>query len=93
MSRLLILALVLACPLMMLWMMRGHRHGGHDGNGAGDTGETSSEGRSTAQLRRQRAELDRLIEQRETEDARAGQDGDGHLPLRSGRSGHDRSSR
>ncbi len=86
MSRLLILALVLACPLMMLWMMRVHRHAADD-----DTRDTTIEPRSTAELRRQRDELDRLIEQRETEESRSMQGGDGHVPLRSGRSGHDRS--
>jgi hypothetical protein len=56
---LLFIALVLACPLMMIWMMRGHGH---------DQGDTSSEPRSAAELRRQRDELDRLIEEREVEE-------------------------
>jgi hypothetical protein len=90
MSWLLILALVLACPLMMLWMMRGHRHGGRGGDGDSGTRDTSSGARSTAELRRQRDEVDRLIERRATEEARSMQGGDGHLPLRSGRPGDDR---
>lgn len=89
MSRLLILALVLACPLMMLWMMRGHRRGGHGGDG--DTRDASMQERSTTELRRRRDELDRLIEQRETEEATSLQDGERRVPPRSGRSGHDRS--
>ncbi len=95
MNELLILALVLACPLMMLWMMRGHHHGvqGGDGDvGGSDTCDTSIEARSTAELRCQRDELDRLIEQRETEEAESIQGGDEQLSLRSGRSGHDSSS-
>ena len=70
---LLILLLLLACPLAMVWMMRGHgrhaSHGeGHDHmHGAGD--ETSGTA-SLDELRRRRAELDAEIaqlEQAETE--------------------------
>jgi len=36
MKELLFIALVLACPLMMVLMMRGHGHGGHaHGHGGG----------------------------------------------------------
>ena len=67
---LLFIALILACPLMMIWMMRGHGQGGHAhghavGSGHGP-GDTSSE-KSTAELRRQHDELDRLIGERESE--------------------------
>lgn len=66
---------VLACPLMMFWMMRGgHGHGGHghaphshgDHNGHMDVGTQRA---STDDLRRQRDELDRLIEEREQEES------------------------
>jgi len=67
---LLFIALILACPLMMIWMMCGHAHGGHahghavgSGHGPGDT----SSKKSTAELRRQHDELDRLIGERESE--------------------------
>ncbi len=88
MSRLLILALVLACPLMMLWMMRGHNRGGHDGDGSSDALDTSAEARSTEELRRERNELERLIEQREAEDARSIRNGAGDVPVRSERARH-----
>lgn len=70
MKELLFIALVFACPLMMILMMRGHGHGGHAGRigGRQDHGDPSSEPRSSAELRRQRDELDRLIEQREVEE-------------------------
>ena len=48
----------LACPLMMVFMMRG-MHGGHGGSRA----EPKS---SLAVLRRQRDDLDRQIEERES---------------------------
>ena len=69
------LLLILACPLMMVWMMRGHgghggSHGsGHNhmhGSGAGETGGS----RSLDELRRRRAELEAEIatlEEAETE--------------------------
>ncbi len=73
---LLILLLLLACPLMMVWMMRGHGgDGGHASHGAGhdevhgDAEEMSSTG-ALDELRRRRAELDAEIaqlEQPETE--------------------------
>jgi len=73
---LLILLLLLACPLTMVWMMRGHGgHGGHASHGAGhdhvhgDADEMSGTG-SLDELRRRRAELDAEIaqlEQAETE--------------------------
>ena len=73
---LLILLLLLACPLMMVWMMRGHGgHGGHASHGAGhdhvhgDADEMCGSG-SLDELRRRRAELDAEIaqlEQAETE--------------------------
>ena len=73
---LLILLLLLACPLMMVWMMRGHGgHGGHASHGAGhghvhgDADEMSGTG-SLDELCRRRAELDAEItqlEQAETE--------------------------
>jgi DUF2933 family protein len=52
---LLFITLVLACPLMMIWMMRGHGHASHVG-GRHDRGDTSSETKSAAALRRQRHE-------------------------------------
>jgi hypothetical protein len=55
MRELLVIALVLACPLMMLLMMRSHRHGGGDGPREVTTND----------LRRRRDELDRQIEERE----------------------------
>ena len=70
MKELLFIALVLACPLMMILMMRGHGHGGHASRSGGrhDHGDISSEPRSVAELRRQRDALDRLIEEREVEE-------------------------
>jgi hypothetical protein len=60
MSQYLFLLLVLACPLMMVFMMRG-MHGGH--------GHTSSQpSASLDELRAQRDQLDRRIEERETEE-------------------------
>lgn len=69
MKELLFIALVLACPLMMMLMMRGHGHDAHAGRigGRHDHGDTSSEPKSAAELRRQRDELDRLIVEREVE--------------------------
>lgn len=66
---LLFLLILLACPLAMVWMMRGHGgHGGHAAHGAGhghmhgDADEMSGTG-SLDELRRRRAELDAEIEQ------------------------------
>jgi hypothetical protein len=62
--------LVLACPLMMMFMMRGGRgHGGQGGHAGGSHGghgqEPEPRETSTDDLRRQRDELDREIEHRE----------------------------
>ena len=70
MRKLLFLVLVLACPLMMVLMMRGHGQGGH-AHGADDgrshhERERWPELTSTAELLRQRDALDRLIEERES---------------------------
>jgi len=68
-STLFFLLIVLACPLMMVFMMRG-MHGSHghesrgDGAGATEPAETSMD-----DLRRRRAELDRLIDERENADS------------------------
>lgn len=63
------LLLILACPLMMVWMMRGRGHGsGHD-HAHGATGALRGGG-SLDELRRRRAELDAEIarfEEAETE--------------------------
>src|SRR6266540_997824 len=83
MRELLIIALVLACPLMMLWMMRGHGHGhsghGHGGHAEGrgggcghSHGDTSSGRKAAAELRRERDELDRQIEERESTETTVG---------------------
>jgi hypothetical protein len=69
--------LILACPLMMIWMMRG-MHGSHRGDAAGDEhaqghmagcghgdGETNA---SLEELRHQREQLDQEIEAREAEE-------------------------
>ncbi len=69
-STLFFLLFVRACPLMMMLIMRGgHGHGGHaHGHGGGrghDHGDSASEHKTAAQLRRERDELDRLIEERE----------------------------
>ena len=66
MREVLVATLVLACPVMMIWMMRGHGHG--HGHGAGDHGQGHHNGYSAAsidELRRQRDELDRAIAERE----------------------------
>lgn len=62
------LLLVLACPLMMMWMMRGgHGHGGgHSGHAGGcHGGHEHTPAESTADLRRRREELDQAIAERE----------------------------
>lgn len=62
MKELLFIAIVLACPLMMVLMMRGgHGHGGH-------AHRADREEESGAELRRERDELERLINQREAEE-------------------------
>ena len=69
---LLILLLLLACPLMMVWMMRGH--GGHASHGAGHrhmhtaADETSDSG-SLDELRLRRDKLDAEIEELERSEA------------------------
>lgn len=70
MRELLFVALVLACPLMMIWMMRGHAHRSDSGQavGRGAHNDISSETRSAEELRRQRDELDRLIQERGVEE-------------------------
>lgn len=61
MRELLFIALVVACPLMMILMMRGGRgHGGHAHEASAD--EPSE--MSTASLRRLRADIDSLIAER-----------------------------
>jgi len=66
---------------MMMWMMRrGHGHGGH-GHGGGDSHDhsnSSAERKSAAELRRQRDELERLIERRQAEEQES-------TPLETGR--------
>jgi hypothetical protein len=72
MRELLIIAFVLACPLMMVLMMRGghgHSHGAH-GHGDGE----AATARTAAELRRERDELERLIRKREAEEAQAAPD-------------------
>lgn len=75
MRELLFVALVLACPLMMIWMMRGHGHGGRGSHieGHGARGDSTSEPRSLADLRRDREEIDRLIEERTADEAAGSQ--------------------
>jgi hypothetical protein len=64
------LLLVLACPLMMMLMMRGgHGHGsGSAGPHGGHGHEAEPRELSTDDLRQQRAELGRLIEERERDE-------------------------
>jgi hypothetical protein len=64
-----LLLLVLACPLMMLFMMRGgHGHGGgHHGHASGGD-EHQAPAPSTDELRHRRYELDREIAEREAEE-------------------------
>lgn len=57
--------LILVCPLMMFFMMRGHGHG--DAREDRDNSATSA-----AELRRRRDELDREIVAREDADLLAG---------------------
>jgi Protein of unknown function (DUF2933) len=70
-STVLLLLLVLACPLSMIWMMRGghgHAHGGHgheNRNRDGDADAPLMRERSTKGLRELRDEIDQLIEERE----------------------------
>ena len=85
MSPVLLFLLILACPLMMIFMMRGHGHGGRGGHdrtaGAksqsdGDHGHVHDEhcrhdDESLDDLKRSRDELDERIAARELEE-RAG---------------------
>ena len=73
MTQYLFLLLILACPLMMIFMMRG-MHGGQGGNADGGHthGMAGMRGQADAKsslddLRRQRETLDREIEEREAE--------------------------
>lgn len=62
-----LLLLLLACPLMMVWMMRGghgHGHGVHGGSGH-DHSKAEEAEPSLDELRRRRDEIDRLIEEQE----------------------------
>ncbi len=68
MANYLFLLLILACPLMMIWMMRS-MHGGHGGKAAGGHDHTDAGSRMAIEdLRRRRGELDREIEEREAEE-------------------------
>lgn len=58
MREMILIAAILVCPLMMLLMMR-HGHGHGHGHGARDNANVA-----TPELRRRRAEIDRLIAQR-----------------------------
>jgi len=60
----LFLLLVLACPLMMVWMMRGG-HGAHGAGGHDSSHHEEPQG-SLEELRARRDELDRVIEERES---------------------------
>ena len=66
------LLLVLACPLAMVWMMRGgHGAHGHAGHGPSHAHGESPESRLVDDLRRRRAELDDEIARLERADADA----------------------
>jgi len=68
MSQYLFFLLILACPLMMVFMMRGgHRHGSHGHAHMGPNGDASGDGDPAPidELKRQRDELDREISLRE----------------------------
>lgn len=71
----LFLLLILACPLMMFFMMRGmhgdHADGGHahgQGGGCGHDHASTDPNSALDDLRRQREHLDRQIEEREAEE-------------------------
>ena len=73
MSQYLFFLLILACPLMMVFMMRGgHGHGAHSGHTGPAGGAAGSqhddcehESRSIDELKRQRADIDRAIAEQE----------------------------
>jgi Protein of unknown function (DUF2933) len=73
MGNYLYLLLILACPLMMIWMMRG-MHGGKadggtaQGHAAGRSNRHADSNATLDELRRQRDQLDREIEAREAEE-------------------------
>ena len=70
MRTLILLLIVLACPLMMIFMMRGHGHGAPSGHaGRGHSGHDREEPVSVDDLRRRRDELDRQIAEREWQGA------------------------
>jgi hypothetical protein len=58
---LLFLLVLLACPLMMVWMMRGHGHGHGHGHGSHGMPHDRPDTRSLDELRRTRDELDAEI--------------------------------
>ena len=63
-STLFLLLVLLACPLMMVFMMRGgHGHGGHSHSHSGH--DDAREPGSLDDLRRRRDELDREIAARD----------------------------
>jgi len=82
MRELLLLAIILVCPLAMILMMRGghgesgHTEGHRGGRGPGP-GAPSGEPKSSAELRRELDDLDRLIESREAEEQGPSPAGDG----------------
>jgi hypothetical protein len=71
----LLLILLLACPLMMLFMMRGHGHGqGHSSHAGGCHGghhgdDDTSKQPSLDELRGRRADIDAQIRALEDEEA------------------------
>lgn len=74
-GNLLLVALVIACPLMMLFMHRGGQHGAHEADdhsmhggyerGREDNCEETAERRSLDELRAERNALDARIEELE----------------------------
>ena len=63
MRELFFIAVVLACPLMMIFMMRGGH--GHGGGCAGHSNSADLRDASADELRRRRDELNGLIDARE----------------------------
>ena len=64
----LLLVLLLACPLMMVFMMRGHGHG-HAGDGTHTGSDTTGERPSLDELRARVDDLEAQIRAREDEQA------------------------